>query len=157
MISRMAKLRITAIDGEHSGDVLEAQFNPKEIVVDKTVPWQQQPHQGPADLQFEHADPARMTFELLFDEAQSSKSIQPSIDRLNQFTSVDATFHRPPKVKVTWGSGAGVMPAFDAVIEAVSVRYTMFAENGIPVRASVDVRLRQAAHLKVHVASAAPR
>ena len=90
-----------------------------------------------------------MSFELLFDEAQSSKSIQPQIDKLNQFTSIDGTFHRPPKVKVTSDSAAGAIPTFDAVIEAISVRYTMFAPNGVPVRATVDVRLRQAAHLRV--------
>jgi hypothetical protein len=40
----VAKLRITALEGEHQGEVLEAQFNPKEIEVDRTIPWQ---HQGP--------------------------------------------------------------------------------------------------------------
>jgi hypothetical protein len=43
------------------------------------------------------------------------------------------------------------MPTFNAVIESVSVRYVMFAPNGVPLRATVDVRLRQAAHVKVHV------
>jgi hypothetical protein len=43
----VAKLRITALEGEHQGEVLEAQFNPKGI--DRTIPWQ---HQGPAPLQF---------------------------------------------------------------------------------------------------------
>jgi hypothetical protein len=34
----VAKLRITALDGEHQGEVLEAQFNPKEIEVDRPIP-----------------------------------------------------------------------------------------------------------------------
>ena len=38
----MAKLRITALEGEHQGEALEAQFNPKEIEVDRARP------QGPA-------------------------------------------------------------------------------------------------------------
>ena len=147
----MAKLRIAAVDGAHSGQVLEAQFNPKEISVDKAVPWQQQLHKGPGDLEFEKAEPARMSFELLFDEAQSQTSIQPRIDLLNAFSSVDKDLRRPPKVQVAWGSAAGAMPVFDAVIEAVSVRYVMFAENGVPLRATVGVRLRQAVHLSVHV------
>jgi hypothetical protein len=145
----MAKLQITAIEGEHSGQMLEAQFNPKEIVVDRTVPWQPQLHKGPGDLEFASADPAHMSFELLFDGAESSKSIQPSIDRLSQFSSVDGLLHRPPKVKVAWGSAAGGMPAFTAVIESLSVRYAMFAENGVPLRATADVRLRQADHVRV--------
>lgn len=147
----MAKLRITAVEGAHTGQVLEAQYNPQEIVVDRAIPWKQQLHRGPGDLEFEKAEPARMFFELLFDEAKSSKSIQPLIDRLIQFGSVDGDLHRPPKVKVVWGSAAGALPAFDAVIEALSVRYVMFAESGVPVRATVEVRLKQADHLSAHV------
>jgi hypothetical protein len=146
----MAKLRITCLEGEHQGDVLEAQFNPKEIEVDRLVPWEPQPHKGPGDLEFEQVDGARMTFELLFDGVETMKSVQPPVDRLRQFSSVDASLHRPPKVKVTWGSGAGVMPGFDGVIESVAVRYVMFAESGVPIRATVGVRLREAAHLKVN-------
>jgi hypothetical protein len=63
---------------------------------------------------------------------------------------VDAILHRPPKVKVSWGSGAGTMPAFDGVIELVAIRYVMFAESGIPVRATADLKLKEAANLKVH-------
>ena len=69
----MAKLRITALDGEHQGEVLDAQFNPKEIEVDRTIPWL---HQGPA-LLFLGTEPAQMSFELLFDGVEQSKSVQP--------------------------------------------------------------------------------
>jgi hypothetical protein len=33
------KLRITALEGAHQAEVFEAQFNPKEIEVDRTFPW----------------------------------------------------------------------------------------------------------------------
>jgi hypothetical protein len=147
----VAKLQITALDGEHAGQVLEAQFNPKELSVDRAVPWQQQASKGPADLEFEQAEPARMSFELLFDGVEAATSVQPPIDKLTQFSSVETGLHRPPRVKVTWGSAAGGMPAFNGVIEAVSVRYVMFAPNGIPLRATVQVRLKQAAHVSVNV------
>ena len=140
----MAKLRITALEGEHQGEVLEAQFNPKEIEVDRTIPWQ---HQGPAPLQFLGAEPARMSFELLFDGVEQSKSVQPRLDRLHRLSSVDETLHRPPRVKVAWGNAAGAMPTFDGVVEAVSVRYLTFAENGVPLRATATVNLKEAADL----------
>jgi Contractile injection system tube protein len=143
-------LQITAVEGQHEGEVLEAGFNPKEIVLERATLWQQQAHRRPADLEFEKADPVRMSFELLFDEAESSDSVQPRIDVLQRFTSVDAILHRPPKVTVAWGSSAGVMPTFDAVIESVVVRYSLFTADGVPVRAAVDVKLRQASRLTVH-------
>jgi hypothetical protein len=145
----MAKLRIAAVEGQHQGDLLEAQFNPKEVDLDRAIPWQQQANEGPADLEFERADPARMVFELLFDGAETSKSVQPQLDKLRAFSSVDDVLHRPPKVKVSWGSGAGVMPTFTGVIESVAIRYVMFAVSGVPLRATADVKLKEAANLKV--------
>ena len=67
----MAKLRITALDGEHQGEVLEVQGNPKEIEVDRTIPWV--PPLGRDPLAFLGAQPARMSFELLFDGVKHSK------------------------------------------------------------------------------------
>lgn len=146
----MARLQIIALEGQHEGETLKAQLNPKEIVLDQALPWQQQPKKGPADLVFERAEPVQMSFELLFDELETAASIQPQIDKLHRFSSVDPVLHRPPKVKVAFGSAAGAMPTFDAVIISISVRYLLFAENGIPVRATADLKLRQAAHLALH-------
>jgi Contractile injection system tube protein len=39
------------------------------------------------------------------------------------------------------------MPTFDGVVEAVSVRYLTFAENGVPQRATATVKLNEAADL----------
>ena len=146
----MAELRITAVEGQHAGDVLKAQVNPTEIELDRAVTWRQQPKKGPADLEFERAEPAQMTFELLFDGAETSTSVQPQLDKLREFSSVDDVLHRPPKVRVSWGSGAGVMPTFDCVIESVIVRYTTFAESGVPLRSTVGLTLKEAANLRVH-------
>ena len=140
----MAKLQITAIEGEHQGEVLEAQFNPKEIEVDRTIPWQ---HLGAAPLQFLGADPAAMTFELLFDGVELSTSVQPRLDRLHRLSSVDETLHRPPRVNVAWGNAAGAIPAFDGVVETVSIRYLRFAENGVPLRARATVKIMEAPEL----------
>jgi Contractile injection system tube protein len=145
----MATLKVTALEGRHEGEVLESQFNPKEVVLEGAVLWRRQVHKGPADLEFEQVEPARMSFELVFDEAESLSSVQPQIDKLHRFSSVDAILHRPPKVEVSWGAGAGAMPTFGAVIESVAIRYELFAENGLPLRACVDLKLKQAAHLGV--------
>ena len=139
----MAKLRITALEGEHQGEVLEAQFNPKEIEVDRTIPWWYH-RLIPGVLQYLGFEPARMSFELLFDGVEQSKSVQPRLDTLHRLSSVDDTLHSPPRVKVAWGSAAGAMPTFDGVIEAVSVHYLKFAGNGVPLRATATVKLIEA-------------
>jgi Contractile injection system tube protein len=141
----VAKLRITALEGQHQGEVLEAQFNPKEIEVDRTIPWAAPLGLGP--LVFLGVQPARMSFELLFDGVEQSKSVQPQLDSLHRLSSVDRTLHHPPRLKVALGSAAGAMPTFDGVIEAVSVRYLKFAGNGVPLRATATVKLEEAADL----------
>jgi Contractile injection system tube protein len=145
----MANLRIVVAEGEYQREVLEAQFNPKEVDLDRAIPWQPQPHQGPADLEFARAEPARMAFELLFDGAELAASVQPQLDKLRRFSSVDGVLHRPPKVKVSWGSAAGAMPTFTGVIESVAIRYVMFSPTGVPLRATASVKLKEAANLKV--------
>ena len=84
-----------------------------------------------------------MSFELLFDDVEQSKSVQPQLDRLHLLSSVDRSLHHPPRVKVALGSAAGAMPTFEGVIEAVSVRYLKFAGNGVPLRATATVELEE--------------
>jgi hypothetical protein len=139
----VAKLRITALEGGHQAEVFEAQFNPKEIEIDRTFPWLYH-RLAPGALQYLGFEPARVSFALLFDGVEQSKSVQPRLDTLQRLSSVDDTLHHPPRVKVAWGSAAGAMPTFDGVIEAVSVHYLKFAGNGVPLRATATVKLIEA-------------
>ena len=49
--------------------------------------------------------------------------------------------HRPPTVSFMWGSYL----SFDAVIQKVATRFTLFLDDGTPVRASVEVTFWQIA------------
>ena len=143
----MTSLRIVALEGAHAGIELDAQLGPTQIVLDRAIVWQRQANKGPGDLAYERTEPAHMSFELLFDGTQTSTSVQPQIDTLQQLCAVDSILHRPPKVAVSWGRGAGALPKFEAVIESISVRYVQFADGGVPLRATADVKLEQAVHL----------
>src|SRR5262245_13489198 len=146
----MARLHVTVLEGQHQGDVLEAQFNPKEISVDRTAVWQSPPVPGaPPQLQFVRLELARMAFELLFDGVKSSTSVQPHLDALQRFLVVDPSLHRPPKVRVSWGTGAGTMPHFDGVVASLSVSYVSFGPSGVPVRATASVLLEEAVDQRV--------
>ena len=147
----MDKLRIVGLEGGASSVTVEAQFNPKEIAFDKSVPWQRQKAQGPGDLEFSGAEPMTMSCELMFDGFETRLSIQDEIDRLHSLSDVDSSLKRPPKVKVVWGAEGvpGTIPTFEAVIESVGIKYTMFDGNGRPLRATVRLGLKQARRLKV--------
>jgi hypothetical protein len=147
----MDKLRIIGLEGGATGVTVEAQFNPKEISIDKSVPWQLQKTKGPGDLQFSSANPKTMSFELMFDGFASGSSIQNGIGMLHRLTDIDANLKRPPKVKVVWGTEGApdMMPTFEGVIESIGVKYTMFDGHGMPLRATVSMRLVEARKLKV--------
>jgi hypothetical protein len=146
----MDKLTITGLEGGSSGVTLAVHFNPKEISIDKVVPWQKQATAAPGDLEFSSAEPQTMSFELLFDGFESGTSIQGEIDKLQQLSDIDPSLRRPPKVKISWGTAvAGTMPPFEAVVESMGVKYTMFDANGRPLRATVALGFKQARKLKV--------
>jgi len=152
----MSKLKIIGLEGQAVGVVVEVQFNPKEISVDKNVAWQVQ-SVSTADLEFTSAEPKTLAFELLFDGFQSGTSVQGEIDKLYLFSSWDPALKRPPRVKVSWGQeGApGMMPAVQSVIESLGIKYTMFDPTGLPLRATVQLHLREAR--RAAVAKAAVR
>src|SRR6266567_3043413 len=46
---------------------------------------------------------------------------------------------RPPRVQFQWGEAF----SFDAVITSITQKFTLFKENGVPVRATLDVGFQQ--------------
>jgi hypothetical protein len=93
------KLKLVVLDGNANGTVVEVQFNPKEIDIQKAIPWQQQPGKGPGDLVYTHNEPRKMSCELLFDGSPTSTSIQGEIDKLQAMSDIDTVLKRPPKLK----------------------------------------------------------
>ncbi len=150
-IDPAGKLKIIGLEGGANGLTVTAQFNPKEISVDRSIPWQKQKKKGPADLEFTGGDPKTMSFELMFDGFETGQPVQVEIEKLHKLSDMDTSLKRPPKVKVIWGSegGAGMIPKFECVIESVAVKYTMFDGNGVAVRATANIKVKEAGNLAV--------
>jgi hypothetical protein len=146
----MDKLKIIGLDGSAKGLVVEAQFNPKEIVIDKPVPWQKQKRQAATALEYTGGEPKTMSFELMLDSSESGLSIQNDLNKLHVLSDADSSFKRPPKVKVVWGDEGvpGMIPKFEGVIVSVSIKYTLVDQHGKPLRAVINLRFREASKLK---------
>src|SRR4051812_47795786 len=72
---------------------VDAQYNPKELQIDKSVAWSKasqanQANQDGLNLEFTGADGRSMSVELLFDGYETSKSIAPQVDMLIKMASV---------------------------------------------------------------------
>jgi hypothetical protein len=145
-----AKLKILALEPRGTRHKVVAQFNPKEVQIDKSVPWKPQARRGTSDLEYTGCDPRTMSLELLFDGFDTGLSVQGALDDLNRLTQSFGTGRderRPPKVKVIWGTDdtASVnLPEFNGVVESVSIKYTMFSGEGVVLRATASVKLKEA-------------
>jgi hypothetical protein len=131
---------------------VQAQYNPKEIQVDKNVGWQKKNQANQANptglqLEFTGAEGRSMSVELFFDGYETKKSVGPQIAMLNKMasvikpTSTKESERRPHLCMAVWGS---TVQSFKCVIQSVSVKYSMFSENGDPLRATCTVKLMEA-------------
>lgn len=137
---------------DDTGLTVEAQYNPKELQIDKNIPWQKKNQANKSSatgiqLEFNGAEGRTMSVELLFDGYEQKASVAAPIDMLNQMASVidplspDENKRRPHRCMCTWGS---TIDSFKCVIESLSAKYTMFGEDGTPLRATCTVKLKEA-------------
>jgi hypothetical protein len=88
-----------------------------------------------------------MTFELLFDGVEEDISIRPLIDAMISLTepremkSDAAWLRRPPLCVAIWGSDAR---KFRCIVQTVATKITMFNAQGLPLRATCTVSLKEA-------------
>ena len=101
---------------------------------------------------------------LLLDGYETGTSVQGEINKLVALasmrgdpdsTSTDEDKKRPHHVIVTWGYGnkgttstdakadTNILP-FKGVIESIQTKYTMFTDGGVPVRATCQVKFKEA-------------
>ncbi len=124
------------------------QFKPKELSIQKAAKWERQPSRGsktagPPD--FKGADPCKMTFELFFDATDTMDgSVVERVESLFRCCvptdeSVGKKKAVPPLVQLHWGT----VTSFPAFVTSVQAKYTLFAADGTPIRATCSVTLEE--------------
>jgi hypothetical protein len=140
------KLTIIGLD---NGVTVVAAWNPKEVAVDKSVPWTKSPESksDQPEMQFSSGEGRSMSFELFFDTYEMGTDVHAlHVAPLLQLAMVmdpdgAEDKKRPTRVKVLWGT---TLPPFEGVIESIGTKYTMFLPTGIPVRATCTVKVKEA-------------
>ncbi|HTL35986.1 MAG TPA: hypothetical protein VL326_22805 [Kofleriaceae bacterium] len=165
----VAKFWIMSLD-ENSLHVA-AQFNPKELQIDRAVPWSPPGEAGKSnsktpggvDLEFTGAKGRSLTVELLFDQyeedaqGQFTTSVKDNVNTLETLASVrkpgskEEKFRRPHHCVCSWGTALRSTEGnkFKCVIESIATKYTMFDSNGDPLRATVTLKLTEADNVSV--------
>ncbi|MFT5679336.1 MAG: hypothetical protein ACI8RZ_000240 [Myxococcota bacterium] len=122
------------------------QYNPVNFKFDKPVSWKEHDEQGQeSKLEFQKSQPANISMELIYDTTNSGSDVRQTwVDQLLALTNPvipdegDTDKMRPPKVDFEWGSFC-----FTGVVESVNATYTMFAQSGNPLRAKVQLKMKE--------------
>ncbi len=138
---------------------LECQFNPSELTITKSISWTECSSLGKEEikkaswnsppLKFAGGSPAEYSLSLFFDSYAADggpKDVREFTNKLLRLTLRGAghamfmvPYADPPWVNFVWGK----ITLFTAVVENVSISYTMFAQDGTPIRAKATVKFKQ--------------
>ena len=132
-----------------TGGVFYVQFNPKEFKLDEKANWKasDEHEEDKPLLTYEKGEPSVVTMDLIFDSTDTGSNVNTSyVVPLRDFLTADVKLtdnqgdkmSRPPYCKFTWGSFT-----FECVVEKVSVTFMMFKPDGTPIRAKVQVGLKE--------------
>lgn len=119
---------------------ISCDFNPTEVTVDKSVTYAEQdvPGLDAPIQQFVSGDAETLSVELFFDTYEDGEDVREQTDEVNRLLMIDGDRHAPPVVKFAWGR-----ISFTSLVESANTTYTMFASDGTPVRARIDVTFRE--------------
>jgi hypothetical protein len=128
-------------------------FNPKEYTFSKQNKWEEKPadKKHVAHLKFGGGAPANLKLQLLFDtyedydfsmqglRVHAGEDVRKHTKGLWDMMKIDPQNKEPPHCRFEWGE----LWSFEAVIESISQKFTLFDAKGTPLRAVLDVSFKQ--------------
>jgi hypothetical protein len=125
-------------------------FNPTEYRISQSVSITRHDSVKSAGGTVEYLGTSAMTvsMQLFFDDFASAKGdVTPKISKLLKWQlPQDTNGTPPPLVKFQWGNKQ--LDKFQGVITQLNINYTVFAKDGTPLQAKVDLTLEGANELK---------
>ncbi|MGI8633132.1 MAG: CIS tube protein [Solirubrobacterales bacterium] len=129
---------------------IDCWFNPNAYTISKTNDWHIKPVVGAAlpHAQFGGGRARELTLALLFDASDApNHDVSDVTDRLFKVMEVNPALAssrknkgRPPMLTFSWGKTVG----FKAVATSLSIQFTLFDQDGAPIRAEATLSLQQA-------------
>ena len=142
--SQLAKLSITPEKGDPVTALVDTEsikvlFNPPAETA-KATPWKHHDIQGLDSpmLEFTSGEPFRLQMDLFFDRYEEGKSVREYTDAIEKLARTGETAGDEPQCVVRW-----VEKTFKCSIESTKVTYTLFLDDGTPVRAVMNVVFKE--------------
>ncbi|HEX3826760.1 MAG TPA: hypothetical protein VHV82_05750 [Sporichthyaceae bacterium] len=124
------------------------QFNPTEVHISKSAQWGRDAAKGAAGagpVEFTGAGPCHLNLEMFFDASGTHDgSVVAAVEQLLSCcvpTESSADRQRPSPVLVVFQWGR--ITSFPAFVTSVDARYSLFAPDGTPIRATCTVALEE--------------
>ncbi|MGH8683741.1 MAG: CIS tube protein [Nitrosospira sp.] len=135
-------------DEKNSEGLIVAKFNPNRLTVSRSVQWQseQVAKRDCPESQYTGSEPSTLSVELFFDTyddpEKTKKSVREYTNKLHHLTTVKehGDKHRPPVCRLIWGT---MSVFFQGVLQQLQNQFTLFMEDGTPVRATATCTFRQ--------------
>lgn len=133
-------LKKASILVESTNETIEVLFNPNEYTIAKEnkYAFHTMPGLSSTVPQFISGDSDTLAMELFFDTFEKKSDVRNHTKKIYGLLEVDSDKHVPPICRFIWGS-----VVFRGVMEKITQRFTMFLDSGIPVRAILNVQMRE--------------
>jgi Contractile injection system tube protein/LysM domain len=156
------------------GDPLIVNYNPTEYTLNKAAQIAEIaiPGLDSPILQFVRGQTETLSLDLFFDTTEAGMddgavSVTKVTDLFYQLIKINGQLHAPPVLFFSWGmqfpgqrpyasmgigTGSQQRHGFKCVVESVRQRYTLFSSQGIPLRATLTVSLKEYKTLSEQIA-----
>ncbi|MCB0189238.1 MAG: LysM peptidoglycan-binding domain-containing protein [Caldilineaceae bacterium] len=119
-------------------------FNPKEYRLSKSNQFSEVAIPGLSAplLQFGRGDAQTLSMQLFFDTYDqpgiTKVDVRTHTEKVTNLMKIDPHLHAPPVCQFSWSN-----LIFIGVLQQAELRCTLFAHNGVPVRATLDVTFKE--------------
>jgi hypothetical protein len=146
------------------GTQIPCMFNPEQFSVEKSNHYASVniPGLSAPVLQFVRGEARTVSLELFFDTYEKGEDVRMYTDAITGWDAgstfsklsgdkkglmdIDSDLHAPPICQFVWGAFV-----FQCIIERASKRFTMFLPEGVPVRATLTVSLKEYREVDIQV------
>lgn len=160
-MEQLQKAMLIATYSDGSTDAFEVPFNPTDFSLDKSaqiaeinIPGLDSPL-----LQFVRGQNEKLTVELFCDTTEDgmgdgATSVTTLTDKVYSLIKIEPSGHAPPICTFIWNSnfpGADLLSGagnqrrneFQCIVESIKQKFTLFAPDGTPLRATLTLILRE--------------
>jgi hypothetical protein len=134
---------IEVLAGQQKHKEIEILYFPPEYSVEKSnsfteisIPGLESPY-----LQYIKGNAGSITLEVFYDTYEEGTDVRELADQLSNLMNIDPKLHAPPPLRFIWGMLSA--EPFICVLERVTKRFTMFRSDGVPVRARLNITLKE--------------